>query len=243
MLLKTLHIFIRIYILISSHQYRFNPVYLPPNFKRHSNHWLIKSWKAKDNRLVDLYSQLEYFNYVLLEANPKVQLLCEQPLHINCIHNGARLNYVFDLWVKWSDGQEELIEVKPYEELLPSVNGSLEPKKWGLIKSWCDKNGYDCRFITEREILSNRVILSNARQILRYNPTYLDLSFRNDIFEKIPIGITVQLKDLLSLYSHIPLEIIMSTVVYMIINDDLKSDLDVSLFTPETLLSGVKHET
>lgn len=127
--------------------------------------------------------------------------------------------------------------------LLPSENGSSEPKNWRLIKSWCLENDYNCRFITEREILSNRIILSNARQILRYDPVYLDLSFRNDILEKVPIGITVQIKDILSLYSHVSLEIIMSTVVFMIIHGDLGTNLDVSHFTPETLLSGVKHET
>jgi len=147
------------------------------------------------------------------------------------------------LWVKWSDGNEELIEVKPYKELIPSANGSLEPKKWGLIKSWCDGNGYVCRFITEREILSNRIYLSNARQVLRYNPSYLDLSFRNDLLAKIPFGITVQLKDLLELYSHIPSETLMSTIVFMLINADLESDLKEFPFCPETLISGAKHET
>lgn len=229
--------------MISTQQYRFTPVYLPPNFKRHSNHWTIKSWKAKDNRFVDLYSQLEYFNYVLLEANPKVQLLCEQPLHINCILKGSRLNYVFDLWVKWIDGREELIEVKPYEDLIPSIDGHKEPKKWGLVKDWCDQNGYSCRFVTDREILSNRIYLANARQILRYNPKYIDLSFRNELLTKIPQGISASLKDLLVLYTHIPVETFMSTLVFTLINGEIFSDLEAFPFSPETRLSGVKYET
>lgn len=226
--------------MISKEQYRFSPVYIPNSFKRNTNHWYIKSWKAKDNRIVDLYSQLEYFNFLLHEINPEVHLLCEQPLHVNCTFNGTRLNYIFDLWIKWYNGFEELVEIKPREKLIPSPSGQLEPKNWSLISLWCKENGYNCRFITDDEIISNRVLLSNSRQVLKYNPDYIDLSLRSELINKITSGINVPLNDLLSLYSHVSEETFMSTLINCYINGELDTDLKEFPFSKFTKILGLK---
>lgn len=225
--------------MISTQQYRFSPVYIPASFKRNTNHWYVKSWKAKDNRIADLYSQLEYFNFLLHEINPDVQLLCEQPLHINCKFNGARLNYIFDLWVKWRNGYEELIEVKRKDDLIPSPSGNLEPKNWTLISQWCSENGYNCRFVTDNEIISNRVLLSNSRQLLKYNPDYIDLSLRSELISKITKGVNTSLINLLNLYSHVSEEIFMSTLTYCYINGDLETDLKEFQLSKLTKIIGV----
>lgn len=225
--------------MISTEQYRFSPVFLPDNYKRNTNHWYIKSWKAKDNRIVDLYSQLEYFNFLLHEINPKVKLLCEQPLHVNCKFNGIRLNYIFDLWVQWENGYEELIEIKPRDALLPSPTGQFEPKNWSLISMWCKENGYNCRFITDDEIISNRVLLSNSRQLLKYNPDYIDLSLRSELINKITKGIKINLDDFLNLYSHVSEETLMSTLTYCYIHGELETDLNEFPFSKATKIFGV----
>lgn len=50
-----------------------------------NNYFSVYSNKIK--RVVHLFSNLEYYNFLTLETNPQVETFCEQPLKIEIIQD------------------------------------------------------------------------------------------------------------------------------------------------------------
>lgn len=105
------------------------PIIMPRGTHFGNNYWEVYSSKIK--RKVCLFSNLEYENFLTLELNPKIEYFCEQPLDAKVIIDGEETKTIFDFWVKYKDGTEEM-QVK-YSELKQSVNTWMEYDECGSI--------------------------------------------------------------------------------------------------------------
>jgi hypothetical protein len=75
-----------------------------------NNYWTGYSYKML--RTVELFSDLEYDHWLLVECNPKIKKFCEQPLIIEETINGEQFHSIPDMWVLNDKNEESIIEIK-----------------------------------------------------------------------------------------------------------------------------------
>jgi len=139
----------------------YTPVITDGSTRFGNNRWYSFSPKLK--RDVYLFSDLEYEHWLLVESNPEISEFCEQPLEVTSLINGKVKNSIFDMWIKYIDGQQEFIEIKYSSELnKPKVIDQI-----AVQKEWCNENGYKHYVQTENQIRENRLLLSNVKLILK----------------------------------------------------------------------------
>lgn len=171
------------------------PVALPKKFARDSNHFYAPC--TKTGRYVEMFSQLELDNWAVLQMDPLVVDLCEQPQHALGELNGKPAGYVFDLWIRWQDGRETYRDVKPSDEHVPGPDGTLVPPKWSLAVDWAQRYRRAIDWVTEKEVYSNIQLVRNARHCVTYAwQAYVD----DDPELRSRIETTVEERDALPLY-------------------------------------------
>lgn len=139
------------------------PVWEQPQNNYGSNRWVVYSLKL--GRFVILYSDLERDHWVQVEADPSIVLFCEQPLRISVRLASGSVQTIFDMWLKWRDGHEELREVKYKDQLddSPRVNRQLEAQL-----TWTNLVSFRYSVVTEDTIRANPIFLANWKRILCY---------------------------------------------------------------------------
>ena len=142
------------------------PVALPKKFARNSNHFYAPSTKA--GRYVEMYSELELDHWAVVEMDPLVVDICEQPQEVRGELNGKPAGYVFDLWIRWLDAHEKYRDVKPSDFHVKGDDGTLVPPKWSLAVDWAQRNRRDIDWVTEKEVYSNVQLVRNARRCVTY---------------------------------------------------------------------------
>ena len=150
------------------------PIEMPRSTHYGNNYFAVYSNKL--HRICHFYSNLEYFNFLSLEINPKVKKFCEQPLKIDLIQENKVKHAVFDMWVLYEDGSEELQEVKYTSELTGDTPEALRSQEQIRREElWCKDNNIDFVVRTEKTIPQGRFFLNNANTIAarlrRYIPT------------------------------------------------------------------------
>ena len=116
-------------------------------------------YSRKLNRVVHFFSILEYYNFLMLEMDYEVIDFCEKPKQIEVLIDGKWKNVTFDMWVKSSDGTEEMQEIM-YEASKESNDGKL-PEVVIRKQNWCNESNISFRIISEKEIISNRLLICN----------------------------------------------------------------------------------
>lgn len=78
----------------------------------------------------------------------------------------SRHRYFVDFWVKYKDGKQELIEIKPKKETVPPspqktkskryikevMTWAVNSAKWKYAEEYCKKRGYEWKILTEVEL-------------------------------------------------------------------------------------------
>jgi hypothetical protein len=64
------------------------PIEMP--FSMHYGNEHYTTYSVKVGRVVNLFSKLEYFNFLTLETDPTVETFCEQPLEIEIREDAER---------------------------------------------------------------------------------------------------------------------------------------------------------
>lgn len=145
-----------------------------------SNYYEFLSRKLK--RTVTAFSSLEYWNQICLEMDSQVEKYCEQPLETNVLFDGKTYNTVFDVWVKYKDGQEEFQEIKFAEELeAENAISGRSYKQIAIQKAWCEQNGKAYVVKTDRDIILGTHYIRN---MLFLYPKVLRLESTDMIAEK-----------------------------------------------------------
>jgi hypothetical protein len=142
------------------------PVVLPKKFARHTNHFYVPSSKA--GRYLDMASELETDHWAVVEIDPLVVDVCEQPQFVEGELDGKPSGYVFDLWIRWQDGREKYRDVKPSKYHVRDSDGNLVPPKWPLAVDWARRNRREIDWVTEHETYSNVLLVQNARHCVTY---------------------------------------------------------------------------
>ncbi|MBY6035776.1 Tn7 transposase TnsA N-terminal domain-containing protein [Fictibacillus nanhaiensis] len=130
-----------------------------------SNFW--DGFSPKLNRDVNLYSNLEYDHWVLVETNFNIVEFCEQPHKVFGSFEGKEHSSIFDMWIKWKDGKEVFIEIKYRSDLQPECKQYKKNiRQITIQKDWCNKKKKIHRVLTEHEIRENSILLDNKKIIL-----------------------------------------------------------------------------
>lgn len=123
-------------------------------------------YSVKAGRVVNLFSKLEYYNFLALETDPTVAKLCEQPISIEIIEDGKEKRAVFDMWVKYKDGRDELQEVKYSKDLTGTSQSAIRSQEQiRRQKHWCEDNEVPFVVRTEAEIIDGQFAVAN-RQVI-----------------------------------------------------------------------------
>jgi|SRR5882672_4093458 len=217
------------------------PVWVRPQNNYGSNRWVVFSPKL--GRVVILYSDLERDHWVLLEADPRILKFCEQPLRISVRLASGTVQTIFDMWLKWQDGQEELREVKYKDQLhgSPRAHRQLEAQA-----TWASLVSFRYSVVTEEVIRANPIFLANWKRIL----SYLGPRSRGDIRREID-----QVKSLLAKFGMMPIGQIESrlshldcmlvrTALYLLIHSGgaRALGLDTQKLDGFTLVEEVRHD-
>lgn len=143
-----------------------------------------RMYSQKLNRIVEFFSELEYYNFLTLEMNYEVLTFCEQPYEISIIMDNQVKKAVFDMWVKYTNGTEEFQEVKYSKELLGPDSASLRSQEQiRREKRWCADNGINFSLRTEKEICTGRFTMKNLSIMAARNRRYIprDSNYYNAI--------------------------------------------------------------
>jgi hypothetical protein len=198
-----------------------------------SNYWEVYSLKL--SRLVRLFSDLEYDNYILTETNPEIISFCEQPKKISINYNNKQKHSIFDMWQLYKDNNEYYCEVKYSKSLNPE--NRLYKKNMAQItaqKRWCELHDYNYKLLTENEIRSNMTYLYNMKTILFYlrNKSLLIDSLLEQVlhiaYRKVSIkSVLYEIKS----YSNI---IVLTNIAWHIFNGKLSHNLKKETFSYQT---------
>ncbi|MFJ8455705.1 Tn7 transposase TnsA N-terminal domain-containing protein [Bacillus paramycoides] len=181
----------------------YHPIKMPSNKHYGSNHWVAFSYKIQRN--VQLFSNLEYDNWIFVETDPNIVNFCEQPKKISYPLNGKTKHSIFDMWIQYSDGQEVFLEVKYSKELHP-LHKKFERNinQIGVQREWCAANGFGHRVITEKDLQSNGLLLSNKKLILSLIKNTNEDSLFQQIIDHIIKVKTASFKELTTAFYPIP---------------------------------------
>lgn len=156
-------------------EYRYmNPVEMPRSSHYGNSYLIIPSRKLSRN--VTAFSNLEYKNILSLEMDPKVIFFCEQPLTTEVYLDGMRHTTTFDCYVVYSDGTEEMQEVKYTKDLEdPGDKGTRCRIQIEAQRSWCRLSGMQHAVRTEKILdkgqFTSRNIAFLAAKAARYTAT------------------------------------------------------------------------
>lgn len=149
------------------------PIKMPRGSHYGSSYWEVYSRKM--GRRACFFSNLEYHNFLTLEMDPNVVQLCEQPLEIEIMIDGKTEKSILDIWLKYSDGNEAIQEVKSAESMKEGSKDYLRTKaQIHKQQLWCEENGIDYAVRSEKDIYAGEYLVDNcsymASKVRRYKP-------------------------------------------------------------------------
>lgn len=212
------------------------PVRKWKNGRYGNNHWFKYSPKLKRN--VDLYSDLEYDHWVLIENDPNVVLFCEQPKWVKEIVDGEHIDTIFDMWLKSKNGTETFVEIKYGAELNLSDKAfsSRSFKQVEQQRKWCNANGLNYEVRTEEFIYRNRLLLHNYKVLLPYinNRKRVIETDRQRIYNIINSRKSINILNIESASTEIPQHRIRDALFNMIYEGIIGADLETKRLGKDT---------
>ncbi|QDX94092.1 hypothetical protein EEL30_18455 [Brevibacillus laterosporus] len=213
--------------MVLSYKRRLNMFNTPFMTKRSSkygsNYWHVFS--PKMNRMIHLFSDLEYDHWLLVEGNNQIKRFCEQPKRIQVSFEGSLVTSIFDMWIE----SQCFIEIKYHSELDPqNPKSERSLRQTAIQRIWCKENDYDYMIQTENEIRKNPVLLDNLKEIIPYLqygriPNEIDYHF---IMQKISKRLTI--KQLREECNHLSVSRLNQTLYTLIYSGELSSTINQS---------------
>lgn len=148
-----------------------------------NNYYVIPSRKLGRN--VIAFSYLEYCNIIALEMNWKVEYYCEQPCAVDVYVDGMKSSTTFDAYVFYSDGHEEMQEIKYFSELqADNEKGIRDRAQIEKQKFWCTLNNIMYTVRTDNIIIPGSFTIRNLEWLAAKSRRYYKT---NDVARKILI--------------------------------------------------------
>lgn len=146
------------------HKRHEGPVWNPGRGSYGNNLW--QAYSPKLGRNVKLYSDLEYYHWILVEATPGIVTFCEQPIKmLSRVDGRDRASYI-DMWVQWQDGAEEYRELKYAKDIAQIEFKPFLRRQIEIQTAWCERHGVEHLVITDEQVHANKLLLRNWRLIL-----------------------------------------------------------------------------
>ncbi len=212
----------------------FKPLKIKRSSKFGSNFWEVFS--VKENRIIQLYGDLQYYYWILIEADPKIRNFCESPIVPKYLKLGKEREPYFDAWILWEDNSEEFIKIHRLCDL-NHINSSYEStlKILNLKEKWCKENGFKFSIKTENEIKCNLVLLENLKHIISFtrNKSYeVEIDTRK-VIKAVYKGLDtiIQIEQFLS---EIPKYRVKEAIYWLIFKGRLLSDINIKSLSPNT---------
>jgi hypothetical protein len=78
-------------------------MYLPQKEARNSSNSsnIHRVYSPKKKRVINLFSDLEYWNWLKIDCNPKVINYCEQPLKITGMYDGKEVTSILQGFISY----------------------------------------------------------------------------------------------------------------------------------------------
>lgn len=123
-------------------------------------------YSPKKRRDINIFSDLEFYNWLFVEFNPRIKDYCEQPLTIKEPYEGKEVSSRFDMWILHDTGIHEFQEVKSSSCFIKGEKGYKNTLKQTTVqRNWCNNNDKLYTIRTEKELLTNLYIINNLKKI------------------------------------------------------------------------------
>ena len=197
---------------------KYTPIPMPRDSKYGSDYFIVKSYKL--GRVIKLYSNLEFKNWLTLESDPQVITFCEQPYKAEMLYHGQRKESIFDMWVKYKDNSEEFQEVKYSQELINKDKHAIRSQEQIEFQTeWCRMNNVRYQIRTEGEIECGPNHIENllhiSSRIKHYNHVQAK-QFYNDIQDALLIGPMSIFELSIKLHQSVGIEDFLSIIAFAI---------------------------
>lgn len=126
--------------------------------------WIFHSPKAR--RIVRLRGNIVYYAWLLLEADPDVAELCEQPFAVRIFLDGRWRSALVDIWAKTRSGGEFFV-VAGYRRHLAESNGRSSCRA-NTLTAWATQSGAVLAVMPDMMIWRHPQYLSNWAHIVRF---------------------------------------------------------------------------
>jgi hypothetical protein len=149
---------------------------------RHTRNQITYLYSMTMRREVVLEGPYEPYHCLLLDVNPEVVWLQEQPIKVKTRINGRPLTHIFDLAARYRSGETVYFNFKAENDLVTLPNGTRAPPKWDLLVAWADANGINVVYRTEQILKSNTLWLENWWRLMPFVRQYQKES-RPDVYD------------------------------------------------------------
>ena len=203
-----------------------------------ANTW--ETWSPKARRNVLLRGDLRYYQWLILESDPDVTQICEQP-GMTALQAEGRSNRPFDFWYRTQSGDELLLDTFYRKRLIDSEPGSP------LAVQLESRTAYAAHFARRYAIATDTLLLqfpqylSNWSFILRHLATARDggdLELRARLVRCLQLKGTQSLADLEAVVPIDP-EVLRAAIFWEIHAGRVSSELRLNPISRRTCFAAV----
>ncbi|MEC0107378.1 TnsA endonuclease N-terminal domain-containing protein [Paenibacillus taichungensis] len=207
---------------------KYQPIKVLRSKKYGNNYWTPRGNKV-DKRIVELYSDLEYDHWLLVDADPEVITYCEQPLEISYVLNGQLRTSIFDMWILKKGGAEIFVEVKYKMELTSKLpKHARTQRQIEAQREWCRMNNKHYVVRTEEDVRKGRHSIENRTSLCMAVVNSKKPVYSNEVLYFIPFkGITI--KEIVQELPRLPVGEILLTLKWLLYEGKIKANMEDQL--------------
>lgn len=128
--------------------------------------WIFYSSKA--HRIVRLRGNIVYYAWLLLEADPEVAELCEQPFAVRIKVEGRWISGAVDIWVRMRDRRQLFVVAIYRNHVTGSLPSPITKRRLRALTVWAERSGAALAVMPNTTIWRDPQFLSNWAYILRF---------------------------------------------------------------------------
>jgi hypothetical protein len=127
--------------------------------------WIFYAPKAR--RIVRLRGDIVYYAWVLLEGDPEVVELCEQPFSVRIKVDRRWRSALVDIWARLRDGRQLFI-FPVYRNQVVGAKSGRAMQRMRVLTAWAELTGTALAVMPDTAIWRDPQFLSNWAHILRF---------------------------------------------------------------------------
>jgi hypothetical protein len=188
----------------------------------------------KMGRMIAFESLLERDFIYLLDHDPAVDWFEEQPLRIEYLYDGKRLQYTPDFHVIKGD-EQVLVECKPARFVETEENR----RKFAVGREWCEEQGWSFQLVTDQKIRRG-FRLQNIKLLTQYARQPVDVAIRSQIHAflcGLQKGVSVE--DLANAIQSMNSAVVMANIFCLAYHHEIQLPLDDERISSQSIVSRI----